>query len=109
MRKLNDNIRDFRLFHGLTQKELAKMIGRAASTLSTWENGEASPDGESIYKLCDAFHVTPNVLFGYEQNADLEVFIHGKDDILLELKEVNKQKAQLESRLKAYAKLLSRQ
>lgn len=108
MSKLNDNIKDFRLLHGLTQKELAKKIGRASSTLSTWEKGEASPDGESIYKLCEALEVTPNVLFGYEQNTDLEVFIQGKDAVLLELKEINKQKADLENKLKAYSRLLSR-
>ena len=109
MSKLNDNIKDFRLLQGLTQKELAKKIGRAASTLSTWEKGEASPDGDSIYKLCEAFDVTPNVLFGFEQNTDFEAFMQGKDSVLKELKEINKQKSQLENRLKAYAKILGRQ
>ena len=109
MSKLTDNIKDFHLLHGLKQKELAKLIERAPSTLSNWEKGEASPDGDSIYKLCKVFEVTPNVLFGYEQNADLESFIQGKDAVLNELKELNKQKAVLENRLKAYSKLLSRQ
>ena len=47
MSKLNDNIKDFRLLHGLTQKELAKKIGRASNTLSTWEKGEASPEAQA--------------------------------------------------------------
>lgn len=108
MSKLTDNIKDFRLLHGLTQKELAKMIDCAPSTLSNWENGEASPNGESIYKLCKVFDVNPNILFGFEEYKDLESFIQGKDAVLCELKEINKQKAELENRLKAYEKLTSR-
>lgn len=108
MSKLTDNIKDFRLLHGLTQKELAKMIDRAPSTLSNWEKGEASPDGESIYRLCEVFQVNPNVLFGYEENKDFKLFLQEKDAVLVELQEINKQKAKLENRLKAYDKLSSR-
>ena len=108
MSKLTDNIKDFRLLHGLTQKQLAKMIDRAPSTVSNWEKGEASPDGDCIYKICDVFDVTPNVLFGIEQNNELETFIKDKESIIKELEEINRQKNELENRLKSYTKLLSR-
>ena len=108
MSKLTDNIKDIRILRGLTQKELAKKIERAPSTLSNWEKGEASPDGDSIYRLCDALEVTPNLLFGYEKFFDLDEFVQSKDKVMNELKEINKQKAELENRLKAYTNYLSR-
>lgn len=39
---------------GLTQKELAEMIGVAQKDISRWENFVCSPNGENIKKLANA-------------------------------------------------------
>lgn len=68
--KLNENIKNFRTFRRITQQELADMLGKSKSVISNWERGENSPDLEICERLCRIFNVTPNELFGWEQNKE---------------------------------------
>lgn len=93
--QLNENIRNFRKFRNLTQAELGELISRSKSVISHWENGENTPDPDSCEKLCKALKVTPNELFGWEENkayiehekklkqlrAQIEELQERKDDI----------------------------
>lgn len=47
-----------RLAKGLSQKDLAEMIGTSQPRLSTWEGGSEKPGFESIKRLRDALRVT---------------------------------------------------
>lgn len=68
--KLNENIKNFRIFRGIKQQQLADALGKSKSVISNWERGENSPDPDSCEKLCKILKVTPNQLFGWEENPD---------------------------------------
>ena len=53
-----NRIRELRKQRKLTQKELAKHLQIADSTLSYWEMGRYEPDNKSLRKLADFFHVS---------------------------------------------------
>lgn len=108
MSKLTENIKSFRLLQGLTQKQLAEMIDCAPSTLSNWEKGEASPNGDNIYKLCEVFSTSPDVLFGFKPIQDLEKMEIDREITLKQLEDIKKQKLELENRIQAYARILNR-
>lgn len=49
---------------GLTQLQLAKMIGVSTSTVAMWETGRRKPDYHMIVRLCDFFAVSFEELMG---------------------------------------------
>lgn len=67
---IGSNIKNFRIFRGLKQQDIAEALGRTKSVISNWERGENSPDVESCEKLCKLLKVTPNELFGWEENRE---------------------------------------
>lgn len=107
MNQLTENIKNLRLLHGYTQRQLAQMIERAPSTLSNWEKGEISPDGESIRRLCEVFNCTPNQLFGVDKNEELEKYMLKREDALKEIQKMQQQKSELDARIRAYQRLLN--
>ena len=48
----------WRLNAGLTQKELAKQMGKSNKTISKWEKGESFPTSKDIDKLCEILKVS---------------------------------------------------
>ena len=68
--KINENIKNFRTFRGIKQQQLADLLGKSKSVISNWERGENSPDLESCEKMCKILKVTPNELFGWEENPE---------------------------------------
>lgn len=40
---------------GLTQKEVAKILGVSNKTISAWENGTAVPDIRQVTDLCNLY------------------------------------------------------
>lgn len=61
---LGGNIRKARLAKGLTQKELAELIGVKHNSISDWENNKCSPDIDTIEALMGVLEVDANFLFG---------------------------------------------
>lgn len=72
MNSVNENIKKYRIFRGLTQRDLALYLNKATNVVSNWENGVHSPDIESLRKICDVLEVTPNQIFGLEENPEYE-------------------------------------
>lgn len=70
MGKIGENIRNFRKFRGIKQQDLADMLDRTKSVISNWERGANFPDVETCEKLCKILRVTPNELFGWEENKE---------------------------------------
>ncbi|MCX7843234.1 MAG: helix-turn-helix domain-containing protein [Clostridia bacterium] len=64
MKTFGDRLKEVRKNRGIKQKELAKMIGVANSTISNWENNTNQPDIDTIKLLCDALGITPSDLIG---------------------------------------------
>lgn len=55
-------IRKYREDRGLSQKELAEIIGASNSRISNWEQGINRPDADIIADICRALNVSPSEL-----------------------------------------------
>lgn len=103
---ISDNIRRFRIYKNLSQKELADKVGRTPTVISNWENGVHTPDVETIQALCRVFEVTPNQLLGWEENEQVEAFFKKKETVLMEIERLNKAKDRIDERIDMYYKEL---
>lgn len=72
---LNENIKNFRKFKGITQEALAAKIGKSKNVVSNWERGDNSPDVDCIEKICQFLGVTPNQLFGWDKYPEYERYL----------------------------------
>lgn len=61
---LNENIRKFRKFKGLSQEELAIKLNVVRQTVSKWENGLSVPDSDMLITLADELDTSVSVLLG---------------------------------------------
>lgn len=55
-------LKEARKSAGLTQKEVATVVGVNQNTYSYWENGKTKIDSESLAKLSELFGVTTDFL-----------------------------------------------
>lgn len=62
METLNDRIKQLRKEKGLTQSQLADLLGVTDKAVSKWEVGEANPDISLLVKLAEIFGVTIDFL-----------------------------------------------
>lgn len=68
METFAEKLKDLRLERGLTQPDLAKLIGVSNGSISFWENGLNTPRADIINKLAKALNTTPEFLL----NTDTE-------------------------------------
>jgi transcriptional regulator with XRE-family HTH domain len=59
---LGKKLREARKKAGLTQRQLAEIIGAKHNSVSNWEKGLNSPNPETIGELCAVLNITPNDL-----------------------------------------------
>ncbi len=60
---IGENLAYLRKNAKLTQAELAEQLGYSDKAVSTWENGTALPDAETLTKIAEFYHVDMNFLF----------------------------------------------
>lgn len=58
-----ERIRELRKLRGLSQEELARIVGVERSTVSKWETGEAKPRADLFVKLAKTLHCKVDDLF----------------------------------------------
>ena len=63
---IGKNIRKLRKERGLTQEELAELLGVSFQAVSKWENKSGLPDISQVVPLANIFGVTTDTLFGTE-------------------------------------------
>ena len=61
---MKDILKQLRINKGYSQKELATLLGVAASAISMYELGERSPNREILQKYIELFSVDYNYLYG---------------------------------------------
>lgn len=61
------NLAVLRKNKGLTQMQLAKLIGVSTSTVAMWETGQRKPDYHTIVRLCEFFGTDFEQLLGVEK------------------------------------------
>lgn len=64
--KIGSFIASRRKEKGLTQVQLAEMLGITDRAISKWENGRAMPDSSIMLELCDILGITVNELLSGE-------------------------------------------
>lgn len=74
-------LRELRTQRKMKQSDLAKIMGVAPNTVSTWETGDRDPNGEDLKKLAVYFDVSLDYLMGVP-NA-LKKTILESDKVLL--------------------------
>ena len=63
---IGKNILESMKVKGITQSELAKLLGVKQNTVSQWINGVNEPNCQTIVKLCYVLEITPNEIFGWK-------------------------------------------
>ncbi len=80
------NIKRLRLAKGLTQEQLADLLGISTAAVSKWEARNTYPDITMLFPLAEIFGVSVDTLLGYDETkAKREV-----ENILDEYHELNK-------------------
>ena len=102
MSVISDNIRNFRKFRGLTQREVATSLNVTVTTVANWERGSANIGVDLFVCLCKVLKATPNQVLGFDSCPELEAFV-------LKQEEEQKFKEEQTKRLAAYAEKISEQ
>jgi len=66
---IGQNIARYRRAKGLTQEELGSAVGVTNQAVSKWENGTTLPDTALLPDIAAVLGVTPNELYGIENEA----------------------------------------
>ena len=72
MPQFKDMLKYFRQRGGLSQKDLSKIIGVSASTISMYEVGQREPDFEIEERLADFFNTDLDTLRGIDRESTLK-------------------------------------
>ena len=71
MNKFKERLRESRKQEGITQKVLAKNIGRTEDCIHDWENGRSEPSIDDIIAIAKFLRVSTDFLLGNDDPDDL--------------------------------------
>ena len=71
MRNYGEEIKEQRILHGYSQRELAKATGIKQQNISRWENNLAIPSIENCEILADFYGITLDELVGRDRVGNL--------------------------------------
>ncbi len=77
--EISKNLLFYRKRSGMTQKELAELLGVKNSAVSNWEKGVNSIDIETLFKACTIFKISVNDMYGQYSNETVEFSDEIKD------------------------------
>ena len=85
---INKKIKELRIQHNLTQKEMAEILQTSRSTYNNYEQSVATPSLETLIKIADHFHITVDNLIGHEVPylLDKSTLSHKQQELLEEIK-----------------------
>ena len=72
---LSENIKNYRIFRGMSQSNLAALLGKSKNTISTWERGDNMPNPDDVERICQILNITPNQIFGWETVPEFQAYI----------------------------------
>lgn len=73
-----DNLVQLRKLKGLTQEDIADIVGVTRQSVAKWESGESVPDLDKCRLLADVFEVTLDDLASYETDENLGLAVPPK-------------------------------
>ena len=62
-------IKEIRMAHGYSQRDLAEKIGVSSSTVAMWETGKRTPDFDTLIRLSDLFDVRTDYILGKSNDS----------------------------------------
>lgn len=83
MMEFGEKLKRLRKEKGLTQEQLATLIGVKNSVISFYEVGDRMPSPEVVKKLAVALHISSDYLLGIERNESIDVSGLDVEDIAL--------------------------
>lgn len=92
---IGENLKKQRKLRGLTQEQLADILGVSFQSVSKWERGEAYPDIELLPTIAEYFGITTDELMGMKEIRD-----NSEADKILEIARENSIKGDIEENLK---------
>ena len=78
-----DKVKLLREQHGITQSELAKVLGITRSSVNAWEMGISVPSTQYIVELANMFRVSTDYLLGLKNTASISVDGLSEKDVML--------------------------
>lgn len=63
-KNISMNIAKYRKSAGLSQKDLADLLGSKNTTVSGWERGANMPDVETLFRICNILNVSIVQIYG---------------------------------------------
>lgn len=67
-REIGKSIKINRLAQGLSQQQLAKLVGVTHASISYWENGVNIPNVNDCWSLADVLNISIDELVGRDNN-----------------------------------------
>ena len=80
-------MQEMRKKNGMTQKELAELIGVSDKTISKWETGKGTPDTSMQVPISEAFNITVNELLSGELIPPENYHVKAEETIMALVKE----------------------
>ena len=72
--EIRENVRkrliECRQEKGITQTDVGKIVGKAKTTIATWEQGRSSPDIAQLMRLTAYYQKTLEYMYGVDKNDD---------------------------------------
>jgi len=106
MPNIGTTIKNFRMYRGLSQRELGDRLNKSSAVICNWEKGTNSPDLDSVEKLCHVLECTPNELLGWEENEDVQNFLKKKEYLVQEVEKLTKAREALDNQIANLVKQL---
>ena len=94
MVNFGSKIKELRLEKGLTQQQLANLLGVAVSAISSYESGSRYPSYEVLISIARIFHVSTDYLLGLDKLNTVDVSGLGDKEVavILQMIEVLREK-----------------
>lgn len=68
-------LRSAREAKGMTQKQVAEILGRRQQIVGHWETGYAQPDANTLFELCDIYGISIDEAFGKKKEQEDILYI----------------------------------
>lgn len=71
-------LKNLRTKRGISQADLARLLGVGRSTIASYENGTRKPDHETLLQIAACFQVSTDFLLGNENNLSGEIPVYAE-------------------------------
>lgn len=91
-KSFGQNLQKYRKYRGLTQEQLAELIGVDVTSISSVETGKYFPSADNLSKLVDVLQIQYSDLFEFDSNLSNEEIL---EDIITMLSSFKTDKKRL--------------